>query len=72
MYTMGYIQSTKLTPTKPEIVEQTADAHADMIKTPWAIYNTQIHACVYQVCIECVCEMHAHAFALHLCSFLWK
>ena len=33
------------------------------------IYNPQIHACVYQVCIECVsvCEMHAHAFALHLC-----
>ena len=40
-----------------------------------AIYKPQIHACVYQVCIECVCvkcmHMHLHCICvLPICVFI--
>ena len=42
-----------------------------------AIYNPQIHACIYQVCIECVCvcvkcmHMHLHCICvLPICVFI--
>ena len=43
-----------------------------MIYTPWAIYNPHKYMHVYIMCalIVCVCEMHAHACALHLCIAL--
>ena len=40
------------------------------IKQTWAIYNPHIHACVYHVCIECVCvcvkcmHMHLHCICV--------
>ena len=36
--------------------------HMYVCKAPWAIYNLQIHACVYQVCMCVTC--------MHMCVFL--
>ena len=35
-------------------------------------YIQSTHTCMCISSMHCVCEMHTHAFALHLCSFLWK
>ena len=31
-----------------------------MMHAPWTIYNPQIHACAYHVCLVCVKCMHMH------------
>ena len=39
------------------------------IKQTWAIYNPHIHACVYHVCIECMCRVLVLVLVLYMLAF---